>query len=373
MATDYYELLGVSRQATEAEIKKAYRRLARELHPDVNQDDPAAEKRFQEVSNAYEVLSDPDKRGRYDRFGPEGVSGMGGMGDMGDAFGGGLGDLFDAFFGGAGGGGRQGRAGPRAGEDLEAVLDLTFEEAVFGVEKSIDVRTAVPCPKCEATGAKKGTSPETCPECEGAGQVRRVRQSILGQMVTATVCPTCSGHGQHIPSPCDACQGEGRSIDEMSYTVEVPAGVDNGSTLRLTGRGAVGPRGGPFGDLYVRTRVEPHPRFEREGPHLLSQVRIGLAQAALGTHIQFETLDGIEDLVIPPGTQTGRVFRLGQRGVPSVQGRGRGDLIVETIVEVPAKLNKAQADLLRQYADVSGESVAPEDSGLLSKIKSAFR
>ncbi len=367
MATDYYEALGVARDASEADIKKAYRRLARELHPDANPGDAAAEERFRDVALAYEVLSDPHKRQRYDRFGADGVTGAGG-----DPFGGGgLGDIFDAFFGG--GAQTSGPSGTRSGEDLETVVNLTFEEAVFGAAKEVDVRTAVPCDPCEATGAAPGSSAETCSECNGAGQVRRVRNSILGQMVSASVCPSCSGMGQRIAEPCETCNGDGRTIVNETYTVDIPAGVDSGSTLRLSGRGAVGQRGGAYGDLYVRVRVGNHDRFDREGNHLISELHIGIAQAALGAHVIFETLDGPEDLVIPPGTQTGKGFRLRDHGVPLVQGRGRGDLLVRIVVDVPTKLSSEESQALRHFAELRGEDVAPEDSGFFSKIKSAFK
>jgi len=369
---DYYDILELGRDASDAEIKKAYRRLARELHPDANPGDPAAEERFREAAIAYEVLSDPEKRARYDRFGHDGIDAS----SLGDVFGGGLGDLFDAFFGGGGGpfggGGGGGRVNNR-GEDLETTLQIELDEAVFGGHHDVTIRTAVACDTCEATGAAPGTTSESCDECGGAGQVRRVRQSILGQMVSATVCPRCQGLGQIIVDPCANCGGDGREVVEETYTVEVPAGVDNGSTLRLTNRGAVGPRGGAVGDLYVHVRVRPHPRFERHGDDLVHELHVGFAQASLGAALDFETLDGDETLVIPPGTQTGRVLRLRGRGVPQLRGRGRGDVLVQVVVDVPTDLSEEQADLLRQYADLRAEAVAPPDEGFLSKIKSAFR
>ncbi|MDQ6946857.1 MAG: DnaJ domain-containing protein, partial [Actinomycetota bacterium] len=336
---DFYALLGVSPQATEDELKRAYRRLARELHPDANPDS-AAEERFKAVTLAYETLRDPERRRRYDMFGPEAIRGTGAGGGPaggGDPFGGfgatGLGDLFDAFFGGtspfgAGGGGarRGGRAGPPPGEDSEAVLDLEFADAVFGVEREISVRIPVPCSVCAATGARPGTSPTTCATCGGSGELRRVRQSILGQMVTASPCARCGGTGQEIASPCAECRGQGRRTEERSFMVDVPAGVDNGSTLRLPARGAAGPRGGPPGDLFVHLRVHPHPRLKRSGHDLHHELHLAMTQAALGVTMPFETLDGTEELSLSPGTQTGHVVRLRGRGVPVLQGRGRGDL-----------------------------------------------
>ncbi|MGQ0433634.1 MAG: molecular chaperone DnaJ [Microthrixaceae bacterium] len=369
MADDYYELLEVPRTATADDIKRAYRRLARKLHPDTNPD-PTASDRFKHVAQAYEVLSDPEKRQRYDRFGPDGVSaGAGGFS------GGGINDIFEAFFGGASvfGGGGRGPSGPPRGPDLEVVADLPFDEAIFGTRHQIDVRTAVPCDSCEATGAAPGTQPITCLECAGTGQVQRVRQSFLGQMVTNSVCPRCGGHGRMISDPCPDCAGDGRRVEERTYTVDIPAGVDTGSTLRLTGRGAAGPRGGGNGDLYVHVRVQPHDRFTREGVDLHCDLPISFAQAALGAHLKFDTLDGTEDLVIPKGTATGREFRLRGRGVPHLEHRARGDLIVHAVVDVPTDLTADQEQLLREFAAQRGDDVAPADEGFLSRIRSAFR
>ena len=374
MAQDFYALLGVSRDASDEDIKRAYRRLARELHPDANPDDAAAHERFKEVSRAYEVLRDPDKRRQYDMFGEQGVGGMGGQSPF--DFAGGIGDIFDAFFGGGGGfgGGRsRGPSGPPRGADLEAAIDLTFEEAAFGGEQPVSVRTAVVCETCAGSGAEPGTSPVRCPTCEGAGEVRRVRQSILGQMVTASVCDRCRGMGEIVSDPCRACRGEGRVVDERTYTVEVPAGIDDGQTLRLTGRGAAGPRGGPAGDLYVHIRVQPHTRFVRQAYDLVDELHVPMTQAALGAHLAYETLDGTEDLVLPAGTQTGRVFRLRGRGIPHVDGRGRGDLLVRVVVDTPTSLSPTQDELLRRLAAERSEEVAPADTGFFSRIKSAFK
>lgn len=374
---DFYELLGVDRTASGEQIKRAYRKRARELHPDANPDDPRAEEQFKELSRAYEVLSDPDQRSRYDRFGESGVSGPagGGAGDFFAGGGGGLNDIFDAFFGGGspfGGGGRSGPAGPPRGQDLEVVADLTFEQAVFGTELPVSMRTAVVCNDCGGTGAGSGTKPVTCADCNGTGQVRRVRQSMLGQMVSSGPCARCSGMGQVIVTPCPTCRAEGRVVEERTLNVDVPAGVDNGATLRLSGRGAVGPRGGGTGDLYVHLRVAPHARFGRVGNDLVTEVPISIAQAALGTTFSLETLDGDEELVVPAGTQPGREFVMRGRGVPQVHGRGRGDLRAVIRVEVPTKLSADEAELLRRYAEERGESVHPHDKGLFSRIKSAF-
>lgn len=373
MNEDLYEVLGVPRTASQDEIKKAYRQLARQLHPDANPGDAAAEARFKEVAVAYEVLSDPEKRQRYDTFGPDGLRGMGG-GGTGDVFSG-FGDIFEAFFGQGGGfgGGRGGPSGPPRGTDIEVVAELDFEIAVFGGEHSVTVRTAEACADCSATGAAPGTSPTTCRECGGSGQVRRVRQSILGQMVTAGRCARCGGLGQIIERPCPTCAGDGRKVVEKTYTVDIPAGVDTGATLRLPGRGAVGLRGGGQGDLYVHVQARRHDRFERQGVDLVHQLRVTASQAALGVHVPFETLDGSEDLVVPKGTQTGRVFRLRGRGVPHLEGRGRGDLLVQVLVETPDDLTREQEELLRRFAELRGEDVAPADTGLFGRIKSAFK
>jgi molecular chaperone DnaJ len=377
---DYYELLGVSSDASADDIKKAFRKRARELHPDANPDNPAAEEQFKHMAKAYEVLSDPETRARYDRFGEAGVGGATNGGGGGDPFGGaGFGDIFDAFFGGAspfgggGGGGRGGPAGPPRGQDIEVRAELEFEAAVFGSAHPITMRTLVGCKDCNGSGAGEGTKAVTCVDCGGAGSVRRVRQSLLGQMVTAVACARCSGLGEVVVTPCPKCRGEGRVTENITLTIDVPAGVDSGSTLRLANRGAIGPRGGPPGDLFVHLIVRPHDRFVRDGDDLVARVPISFAQAALGTNVVFDTLDGPENLIVPSGTQHGREFRLRGRGVPHVQGRGRGDLRAVVTIEVPSKLSKAQEELLRQFAAESGEDLAPADPSLLGRLKSAFR
>jgi len=374
MATDYYALLGVSSSASADEIKRAYRRLARELHPDTNPD-PTAEERFKELARAYEVLSDPERRRRYDMFGPEEPRG-GGSDPFGGMGGAGFGDIFDAFFGSGspfGGGRQRGPGGPVRGPDMEVALDLGFEEAVFGVDRDITLRVPVTCDECAGSGARPGTEPVTCRDCGGAGQVRRVRQSILGQVVTATPCPRCGGSGRAIEDPCPSCRGEGRRTEERTWTVHVPAGVDAGTTLRLGGRGAAGPRGGPAGDLYVHLRVASSDRFERAGVDLRTEVHLPVTSAALGATVVVETLDGDEELEVAPGTQTGTVVRLRQRGVPSVEGRGRGDLLVTLVVDTPTELSPVEEDLLRRLAEERGDDVAPPGHGLLSRLRSAFK
>ena len=363
MAADFYQLLGVGRDATEDDLKKAFRKLARQYHPDANPDDAEAETRFKEIALAYETLSDPQKRAHYDRFGT--APGAAGGGDPFSGMN--LNDIFDAFFGGSnpfggspfGTAGGRTRTGPQRGADLEAVLTLDFEDAVLGADAEVTVRTATVCESCDGRGAAEGTQPVTCPTCDGMGQVQRVRQSILGQMVTRTVCETCSGSGEVISDPCRECGGDGRVVGDRDYTVTVPAGVGHGSTLRVARRGAAGPRGGPPGDLYVHIEVRPHPRFEREGDHLVDHLNLTMVQAALGVNIKYETLDSVEDLDIPAGTQTGQVFRIRGRGVPRLEGRGRGDLLVQAVVETPTGLSDDEIDLLHQLAELRGEEVAP--------------
>lgn len=367
---DYYELLGVDRSASADEIKKAYRVLARKLHPDANPGDEAAEEKFKQVAQAYEVLSDPESRARYDRFGEAGAS----SGASGDFFAGagGLGDIFESFFGGNPFGAARGPSGPPRGQDLEVVADLLFEQAVFGATVPVQIRTAVACDDCDGSGAGAGTKPVTCADCDGRGQVQRVRQSLLGQMVTSQACQRCRGYGEVVATPCSTCAGEGRIVTEKTFQVDVPAGVDSGSTLRLTGRGAVGPRGGSAGDLFVHLRVRPHDRYVRDGFDLVTTVEVSIAQAALGTTIELETLDGAETLAVPPGTQPGRVFVLKRRGVPRLQSAGRGDLKVVVNVVVPTKLSDDESKVLRQFAEMRDEDVAPADTGFFSRIKSAF-
>jgi molecular chaperone DnaJ len=366
VTTAYYELLGVTRDASAAEIKQAYRTLARRLHPDANPGDPDAEARFKEVTRAYAVLSDAEARARYDRFGPEGV---GAAGDPFAGFGN-VNDIFEAFFGGNpfGGGGRSRPAGPPRGQDLEVVLDLEFEQAVFGGDHEVSVRSAVRCDVCDGSGADPGTVPEVCPTCGGSGQVQRVRQSILGQMVTATTCGTCAGLGEVISTPCQRCRGEGRTTEQRAYTIQVPEGVDDGTTLRLTGRGAVGPRGGPSGDLYIHIRVKPHALFRREGDLLLAERRISVPQAVLGTTIDHPRLDGFHPLAIPAGTESGTTFRIRGQGVPRLRGRGRGDLIVTIVVEIPKRLSSEEEEIVRRWAELRDDAVDAQETGFFGRL-----
>ncbi|MBU3701860.1 MAG: molecular chaperone DnaJ [Acidimicrobiia bacterium] len=361
---DHYDVLGVPRDAGSDDIRRAYRRRARELHPDVNPGDAEAEARFKEVALAYEVLSDPQRRQHYDMYGDAPAG-------QGAPFGGGLGDIFDMFFnGGSTFGG--GPSGPPRGADVEAIVDLSFVDAVFGCETDVSVRTAVPCEDCEGSGAAAGSHPQRCGDCGGTGQVRRVRQSILGQMVTAGPCGRCNGIGTVIDHLCPKCAGEGRRIEERSYTVEVPAGVDTGATLRLTGRGAVGPRGGATGDLYVHVRVAPDPVFTRVDDDVHMTLPIAFTQAAIGTRLAVDTLDGTEEIEIAPGAATGDQFRFRGRGVPRLRGRGRGDLVVGLVVETPVDLDDEQRALLVHLAELRGEHLDPPEHGLLARLRGAF-
>jgi molecular chaperone DnaJ len=367
MSSDFYDLLGVSRTASADELKKAYRKKARELHPDANPDNPEAENLFKEVSRAYETLSDADARARYDRFGEQGLGGGGG----GDPFsGGGIGDIFEAFFGG--GGGQRQQAGPPRGQDLEITARIDLEAVMFGTQITVEVPTAIRCDDCGGSGAGAGTQPVQCVDCSGTGQVRRMRNSILGQMVTTGPCGRCGGMGEVVMTPCSACSGDGRKRSTESYTVDVPAGIHSGQTLRLSGRGAVGPRGGSAGDLYVHVAVAQHEDFSREDDDLVFSLPLTYAQAALGVHTVLEALDGELDLVVPAGTQHGREFVARGRGIPHLNGRGKGNLRVRVSVVVPTELSEEQEQLLRQLAEISGHEVAPPDKGFFSRIKSAF-
>lgn len=374
-STDFYELLGVPRTATDDELKKAYRARARELHPDANPNDPTAEDQFKKVSVAYEILKDPEKRRVYDQYGVDGLRGGGGGGDPFSGFGGGgLNDIFEAFFGGnpfGGQGGQRRQSGPPRGPDVDIAADLTFEEAVFGAHKEIQFRVGTACETCSSSGAAPGTSATSCTQCSGTGEIRQLRQTLLGQMMTAAPCGRCGGTGRMIEQPCATCRGDGRRVETRTYTIDVPAGVDQGVRLRYPGRGSVGLRGGAPGDLMVSVRVAEHPRFERHGSDLAELLEIPFTQATLGAVLKYETLDGVEDLVIPAGTQTGKQFRLRDRGVPKGNNR-RGDLIVQILVATPKHLSKEEDAVLRQFAELRNEAVAPQDTSFLGKIRSKF-
>jgi len=370
---DYYETLGLGRTATDDEIKRAYRALARQYHPDSNPDAPDAEAKFKEINLAYETLRDPERRRRYDVFGDDGTRAGAGQGPgAGEAFG--FGDIFDAFFGGDPFGNGRSQAGPPRAPDAEAVVHLDLAQAAFGTTASVDVRLPVSCSRCEGSGCEPGTHPARCDVCGGAGEVREVRRSILGQIVTAAPCVACSATGSRIPTPCGECRGDGRVRSSRTIDVEVPAGVDDGQRLRLSGRGPAAPRGGVPGDLYVTVRVATDERFERQGEDLVHVRRIAFTQATLGTHLDIDTLEGLEELIVPPGTQPGHVFRLKGRGVPALRGRGRGDLLVRIDVEVPTRLSPEEDELVRSLASVRGEEVANvQDKSVFSRLRSAFQ
>jgi len=350
---DYYEILGVSRDATQDDIKKAFRKLARDTHPDANPDDPEAEARFREIAEAYEILSDPQRRAAFDR------GEQFGAGDLFSNFGG-LDDILQQFFGGGFGGfGGARRRGPQRGNDIGVAVDLTLAEAAVGVSRKIEVTSAERCTTCAGSGAEPGHDPRRCPTCNGAGQVQVARQTMLGQMMTVSECSTCRGTGEIIESPCKTCSGAGRIEVDKSLTVEIPAGVDDGTRLRLSGRGGVGQRGAPPGDLYVQVRIEPHPSFTRVGNDLHHKVRIGVAEAVLGKQIDVPLVDGSStDIDIPSGTQSGTVFRLNRQGMPRLQRRGRGDLLIEVEVEIPTDLSAEAEDALREFAAIQGEAPA---------------
>src|SRR6188474_1263156 len=364
---DLYEVLGVARGASEAEIKRAFRKLAQQWHPDVNKD-PEAEARFKEASEAYQILSDPERRQKYDTFGRAGVDGgAGGPGAGFEGFGG-FSDIFDAFFGGAAGGGSARRGRPQPGADLRYDLRITFEEAVKGTEKEIEFRVLGRCETCSGSGAKPGTEATTCPQCDGRGEIRSVRQTMLGQMVNVTACPRCRGEGKIIESPCETCRGEGRVERKRTLRVTIPPGIDEGHQIRLSNEGEVGPRGGPPGSLYVAVHVQPHKSLTREGTELYYMASISIAQAALGTRITVPTVDGTEEVEIKPGTQPDTEIKLRGKGVPHLRRAGqRGDLHVMIDVVVPTKLSKKARELLTAYAEETNEPVG-HGGGLLEKL-----
>ena len=375
-STDLYALLGVAPSASDDEIKSAYRRRARELHPDANGGDQAAENEFKEVSLAYEILRDPERRARYDRYGASGVFGQSAGGGAGTPFDfdSGLGDLFEAFFGNMAGGSARGRRrGPMPGSDAEVTLQLVFAEAAFGAAKELSVRLPVTCTTCTGSGARPGTEAVSCPDCQGTGEIRRIRQSLLGQVVTSVACARCQGLGETIPNPCPDCRGEGRRIEDRTFVVEVPAGVEDGSTLRLADRGPAGPRGGPNGSLFVHLSVTADERFDRVADDLHTTVHVSMAQAALGTHVEVATLEEAREVAVDPGTQSGHVVRLKGAGVPHLRGRGRGDLFVHLVVDTPAGLTARQEELLRQLAAERGEELrSGGHDGVFQRLRSAF-
>jgi molecular chaperone DnaJ len=369
---DYYEVLGVPRDADENTIKSAYRKLARQHHPDVNKASDA-EERFKEVNEAYEVLSDAEKRSAYDRFGHAAAQGGFGQGAPGAGFGGfgDIGSIFDEFLGGFGGM-RSGARGPERGADLRYDLQITFQEAVFGAEKEIEVPRLETCPTCQGSGAEPGTRPIRCPQCNGAGEVRRAQQTILGSFVTVTTCPRCNGEREIATTPCSNCRGQRRVQATRKLSVSIPAGVDDGMRVRLTGEGEAGERGGPTGSLYVVLHVKPHPIFQRAENDILLEFPINIVQAALGAEVEVPTLDGKTKLSIPAGTQHGAVFRLRGKGVPILRTNRRGDQLITARVVVPDKLNDKQRKLLKELGETLGlESLGKDNRGLFEKLLDA--
>ena len=379
---DYYEVLGVSKTATQDELKKAYRKLARKYHPDLNKDNEEAAEKFKECNEAYSVLSDDQKRAQYDQFGHAafenggmgGGGGFGGAGGFGGFGGSGMEDIFDMFFGGQGGrGGNRAKSGPQRGADLRFDLEISFEEAAFGLEKEINLYRDETCDHCHGEGAEPGSKVESCPECNGTGYVRFTQNTMFGQMVNERPCSRCRGEGKIISEPCKECRGKGTVKRNKKLKVKIPAGVDNGSRLRVSGEGEAGAKGGPNGDLYVYLYVKPHKFFERDGTTVLCEVPINIVQATLGADIKVPTLDGQVTMKVPEGTQPGKVLRLKGKGIPSLRGGSRGDQLVRIKVVVPTKLSDKQKDALRKFADISKDNINPEEKSFMDKVKDFFK
>ncbi|MEM6837356.1 MAG: molecular chaperone DnaJ [Cyanobacteria bacterium P01_C01_bin.120] len=376
MARDYYEVLGVARGADQEKIKQAYRRLARKYHPDVNKDE-GAEELFKEVNRAYEILSEPEVRARYDRFGEAGVggaaSGAGGFQDFGDM--GGFADIFESFFGGFGGtatGGSR-RRGPARGDDLRLDLKLSFKDAVFGGEKEIKIGHLETCNTCSGSGAKPGTRPVTCGTCGGSGQVRRTTRTPFGSFAQVSACPTCNGTGETVEERCDTCGGSGQLQESKKLKITIPAGVDNGTRLRVSGEGDAGQKGGTAGDLYVYLFVEEDEQFQRDGINILADLKITYLQAILGAKIEAETVDGKVDLAIPAGTQPNTVLRLENRGVPKLGNPvSRGDHLITVQVQIPTKLNSDERELVEKLAEMRGDRVS-KGGGIEGFLGGLFR
>ena len=374
MATkkDYYDILGVDKDASQKEIKKAYRKLAKKYHPDMNKDDPDTSDKFKEISEAYEILSDPDKRKRYDQYGHSGINDNDfNFDDFAQGGFGGFEDIFDMFFGGRGGRGR-GRRGPQKGSDLQYRLQITFDEAAFGTEKEITIPRTETCETCGGSGAKPGTEVKTCPKCNGTGQIRVSQRTAFGQFTQTKTCDRCGGNGKIVQTPCSDCNGTGKQRRHRNLTVNIPAGVDNGTRLRMAGEGEAGDKGAPSGDLYIIIQVEKHEIFDRKGDDVYCEVPINFVQATLGDEIKVPTLDGKVKFTIPEGTQPGTTFRLKNKGIPHLNGHGRGDEYIKTKIIIPKHLSKEQKDLLKEFAEVSGEEINPEQKGFFRKVRDAF-
>ena len=371
---DYYEVLGVQKGATDAEIKKAYRKMAKENHPDLHPGDKDAEARFKEINEAYEVLSDSEKKARYDQFGFAGVDPSYGGGGYGGGFDGSfdfgdLGDIFGSFFGGGFGGGGRARSGPQRGESLRTRLTITFEEAAFGCEKEVSIDRVEQCETCKGTGAAPGTSPETCPACGGSGQVQQRRQTPMGVFATTGPCPRCGGTGKIIASPCKDCGGSGQVRRRKTLKVTIPAGIDNGQIISLRGQGNAGKNGGPAGDLQIVITVQPHQLFRRDGADVYCNAPITFTQAVLGGEMEIPTIDGKVKYDIPEGTQTGSTFRLKGKGIPNVNGRGRGDQYVTVYIETPRNLNREQKEALKKFSSTLKENNYEERKSFFKKFK----
>ena len=381
---DLYEVLGVSKGASDDEIKKAYRKLVKKYHPDLNPGDKSAEEAMKEVNAAYEILSDPEKKARYDQFGHAGIDPTYGAGQQGgfsgfDAGDIDLGDIFGSFFGGGFGGfggsaygQTRTRSGPQRGRDVEINIEISFEEAVFGCEKTISLNRSEVCPDCGGTGAKKGTQPETCPVCHGTGQVRTTQRTAFGVFQSAGPCAHCHGTGKIIKEPCASCGGTGQIKKKRRITVKVPAGIDNGQTITLRGQGHAGKAGGESGDMYVTVSVRPHKLFKRSGQDVMLEMPVSFSQAALGATLTVPTVDGKVQYNMPEGTQTGTVFRLKGSGIPKLGGKGRGDQYVKVNIEVPRNLTREQKDLLRKFEEVVDDEHYEEKKGFFAKVKDLF-
>lgn len=368
---DYYEILGVSRGASESELKSAFRNLARKYHPDVN-DAADAEDKFKEINEAYGVLSDVDKRAAYDRFGHQGVRGPNGGPGFGTVDVSDFADIFGDMFGFGGRSRTARRTAPRRGADLQYQVTISFKEAVFGTEKEIDITKDETCGTCNGDGAKPGTSPRTCSECQGRGEVRQTRQTLLGSMVQVTTCPVCSGRGRVIDTHCPTCHGRGKVRNTRHKKISIPAGVDDGTRIRLAGEGQPGENRGPHGDLYLIVRVRPHKYFRRRDNDILLDLNINIAQATLGAEVKVPTVDGDVKLKIPSGTQPGKIIRMRGRGVPHLRSNSRGDQLVIVNVTIPKRLDEDERDLFEKLAEKMDSEVLPQERGFFEKLKNVL-